>query len=250
MSHFNLIDEAWIPIRLPDGSRTELGIRDTLFRSKEIAAIEDPSPLVVAALHRFLLALLYRALAGPTSREEARTLFRQGLPDGQIAAYLDKWKERFWLFHEKWPFGQNSLIPADFQEPWNRLTAESNPTKNKILFDHTNTIVLEERLANECVRWILATMSFSIAGGRGYFPSPSANGRDVYSIGKESPADLVLFPGTSKSRGSSVRSSPLGTRPQTIAPPDAETCRLGLGRSLYMAIQNDLPQANSFGTRV
>jgi CRISPR system Cascade subunit CasA len=184
MSHFNLIDEAWIPIRLPDGSRTELGIRDTLFRSKEIAAIEDPSPLVVAALHRFLLALLYRALTGPTNREEARTLFRQGLPDGQIAAYLDKWKERFWLFHEKWPFGQNSLIPADFLEPWNRLTAESNPTKNKVLFDHTNTIVLEERLANECVRWILATMSFSIAGGRGYFPSPSANGVMCIPLGR------------------------------------------------------------------
>ena len=51
MSRYNLIDEKWIPVRFPDGSRDELGIRDTLLRAKEIATIEDPSPLVVAALH-------------------------------------------------------------------------------------------------------------------------------------------------------------------------------------------------------
>ena len=53
MSRFNLIDEKWIPVRFPDGTRDELGIRDTLLRAKEIAAIEDPSPLVVASLNRF-----------------------------------------------------------------------------------------------------------------------------------------------------------------------------------------------------
>ena len=74
MSRFNLIDEKWIPVRFPDGSRDELGIRDTLLRSREIAAIEDPSPLVVAALHRFLLAVLYRALEGPTDIDQAKAL--------------------------------------------------------------------------------------------------------------------------------------------------------------------------------
>ena len=53
MSRFNLIDERWIPVRYPNGERDELGIRDALLRSKEIATIEDASPLVVAALYRF-----------------------------------------------------------------------------------------------------------------------------------------------------------------------------------------------------
>lgn len=57
MSRFNLIDEQWIPVRFPDGSRAEMGIQDALLRAREIASIEDPSPLVVAALHRFLLAV-------------------------------------------------------------------------------------------------------------------------------------------------------------------------------------------------
>ena len=106
MSRFNLIDEKWIPVRSLDGTRDELGIRDTLLSSKEIAAIEDPSPLVVAAMHRFLLAVLYRALEGPTDIDQAKALFEAGLPGEKITAYLEKWRDRFWLFDEKWPFGQ------------------------------------------------------------------------------------------------------------------------------------------------
>jgi CRISPR system Cascade subunit CasA len=59
MSRFNLIDEKWIPVRYPDGTRDALGIRDTLLQSSEITAIDDPSPLVVAALHRFLLTQVH-----------------------------------------------------------------------------------------------------------------------------------------------------------------------------------------------
>jgi len=106
MSRFNLIDEKWIPVRFLGGTRDELGIRDTLLRSMEIAAIEDPSPLVVAALHRFLLAVLYRALEGPTDIDQAKVLFKAGLPGEKITAYLEKWRDRFCLFDEKHPFYQ------------------------------------------------------------------------------------------------------------------------------------------------
>src|SRR5712692_9979697 len=102
MSRFNLIDEKWIPVRFLDETREDLGIRDTLLRSKEIAAIEDPSPLVVAALHRFLLAVLYRSLEGPTDIDQAKVVFKAGLPGGKITAYLEKWRDRFWLFDGKY----------------------------------------------------------------------------------------------------------------------------------------------------
>ncbi|MCI0422867.1 MAG: type I-E CRISPR-associated protein Cse1/CasA, partial [Acidobacteria bacterium] len=142
MSRFNLIDEKWIPIRFPDGSRDELGIRDTLLRAKEIAAIENSSPLVVAALHRFLLAILYRALAGPTDIDQAKALFKEGLPSEKITAYLEEWRNRFWLFDEKFPFYQ---VPAyEPQEKngkkewrsWPAIAAEHNANNAKVLFDH------------------------------------------------------------------------------------------------------------------
>ena len=118
MSRYSLIDEKWIPVRFPDGTRGELGIRDTLLQSGEIEAIEDLSPLVVAGLYRFLLAVLYRALEGPTDIDQAKAFFNTGFPGEKITAYLEKWRDRFWLFHEKYPFGQNPYVPKDWIEPW------------------------------------------------------------------------------------------------------------------------------------
>jgi CRISPR system Cascade subunit CasA len=183
MSRFNLIDEKWIPVRFPAGKRDELSIRATLLRSSEIEAIEDPSPLVVAAMHRFLLAVLYRALEGPTDIEQAKAFFKEGLPRGKIIDYLEKWRDRFWLFDEKYPFGQNPNVPRDAIEPWTKLTAEYNATSNKVLFDHTDTKTPGTRAPKECARWLLSTLTFSIAGGRGYYPSPSPNAMMCIPLG-------------------------------------------------------------------
>lgn len=184
MSRFNLIDEKWIPVRFPDGSRGELGIQDVLLRAKDIAAIEDPSPLVVAALHRFLLAVLYRALAGPTDIDQAKTLFKSDFPNDKITSYLDKWRDRFWLFDEKYPFGQNPNVPKKEIEPWTKLAPEYNATSNKVLFDHTDTANPGFRQPKECARWLIATMNFSLAGGRGYYPSPSPNAVMCIPLGR------------------------------------------------------------------
>lgn len=184
MSRFNLIEEKWIPVRFLDGTRDELGVRDTLLRSKEIAGIEDPSPLVVAALHRFLLAVLYRALEGPTDIDQAKALFKAGLPAEKINAYLEKWWDRFWLFDDKYPFGQNPNVSKTEIEPWTKLTAEYNATSNKVLFDHTNTKKPGAKEPKECARWLLSTMTFSISGGRGYYPSPSPNAMMCIPLGR------------------------------------------------------------------
>lgn len=183
-SRFNLIDEPWIPVRFPDGTRAELGIKETLLLAKEIAVIEDASPLVVASLHRFLLAVLYRALEGPTDIDQAKGWFKTGLPADKITAYLEQWRQRFWLFDEKYPFGQNPNIQGKEIEPWTKLTAEHNATTNKVLFDHVDTKAPGVRTYAECARWLVSTMSFSLSGGRGYFPSPSVNGLICIPVGR------------------------------------------------------------------
>ncbi|UJP04046.1 MAG: type I-E CRISPR-associated protein Cse1/CasA [Nitrosomonas sp.] len=208
MSRFNLIDEKWIPVRFADGTRDELGIRNTLLRAKEIAAIEDSSPLVVAALHRFLLAVLYRALEGPTDIDQAKALFKEGLPSEKIEAYLGKWRDRFWLFDEAYPFGQNPNVPKNEIEPWTKLTAEFNATSNKVLFDHTETKNPGARQAQECARWLLSTMSFSLSGGRGYYPSPSSNAMMCIPLGRNLHQtlsfSLVPYPNREIMRGDSA----------------------------------------------
>jgi CRISPR system Cascade subunit CasA len=183
MSRFNLVDEKWIPVRFPDGTRDELGIQDTLLRANDIAAIEDSSPLVMASLHRLLLAVLYRAMEGPPDIDQAKQLFKAGLPDAKITDYLEQWRDRFWLFDEKYPFAQNPNVPANKSEPWTKLTAEYNATTNKVLFDHTDTRKPGKREPKECARWLLSTMCFSISGGRGYYPSPSPNAMMCIPLG-------------------------------------------------------------------
>jgi len=172
MSRFNLIDEKWIPVRFPDETRDELGIHDTLLRAKEIAAIEDPSPLVVAALHRFLLAVLYSALEGPTDIDKAKDLFRTGLPGEKITAYLDNWRDRFWLFDEKYPFGQ---VP-DFQpkewKAWTKIAAEHNADNAKVLFDHVDIKSPGSISFSAAARWLLAVQTFDLAVAKSEFVQP------------------------------------------------------------------------------
>ncbi len=196
MSRFNLIDEKWIPVRYPSGERDELGIRDTLLRAKEIATIEDASPLVVAALHRFLLAVLYRALEGPTDIDQAKVLFRDGLPGERIAAYLENWRERFWLFDEEYPFGQIPTFEPKTWRAWTVLAAEHNADNAKVLFDHVDVGAPGTISCAEVARWILATQTFSVSCGKSELShtgtAPSATAAMVLPLGRDLHDTLLL----------------------------------------------------------
>jgi len=231
MSRFNLIDEKWIPVRFPDGTRDELGIRDTLLQSKGIAAIEDPSPLVVAALHRFLLALLYRALEGPIDIDEAKALFMAGLPGEKITAYLEKWRNRFWLFDEKYPFGQIPTFEPKTWRAWTVLAAEHNADNAKVLFDHVDVETpgtISEALAT---RWILATQTFSVSCGKSELShtgtAPSATAAMALPLGRDL-HDTLLLSLAPQNREIAVADHPLWER----IPESVDYLKEGLERTI------------------
>ena len=195
-SRFNLIDEAWIPVHLPDGTRAELGIRDTLLRGKDIAVIENPSPLVVASLHRFLLAVLYRALEGPTDIDQAKGWFKAGLPADKIEAYLAKWRERFWLFDEKHPFFQIADFEPKTWRAWTVLAAEHNADNAKVLFDHIDVTRADTVSPGTAARWLLATQTFSVSAGKSELShtgtAPSATAAMALPLGRNLEDTLLL----------------------------------------------------------
>lgn len=196
MSRFNLIDEKWIPVLFLDGTRDELGIRDTLLRSEEIAVIEDSSPLVVAALHRFLLAVLYRVLEGPTDIDQAKALFKKGLPSEKITVYLEKWRDRFWLFDEKYPFGQIPTFEPKTWRAWTALAAEHNADNAKVLFDHVDVESPGTITEAAAARWILATQTFSVSCGKSELShtgtAPSATAAMALPLGGNFQDTLLL----------------------------------------------------------
>lgn len=187
MSRFNLIDEPWIPVRFPDGTRAELNLRDTLLQAKDIAVIEDSSPLVVAALHRFLLAVLYRALEGPTDIDQAKGWFRTGLPADKIEGYLEQWRPRFWLLDEKYPFGQIPDFEPKTWRAWTALAAEHNADNAKVLFDHIDVTRPGAVPPGTTIRWMLATQTFSVSAGKSELShtgtAPSATAAMVLPVG-------------------------------------------------------------------
>jgi CRISPR system Cascade subunit CasA len=95
MAGFNLVSEPFIPCLMPDGSERPFDVRDALVRAHEISQLRDSSPLVTAALHRLLLAVLHRVF-GPASLAEWRNLWADGkgrFDPFRLDAYLTRWKE-------------------------------------------------------------------------------------------------------------------------------------------------------------
>jgi CRISPR system Cascade subunit CasA len=204
MRAFNLIMEDWVPVRMLNGRLEELGIRDTLLRSKEIARIEDTSPLVVASLHRLLLAVLYRALDGPTDIDQAEQLFREGLPNDKVTAYLKTWHDRFWLFDEESPFYQ---VPdyepkadkkgAKQWRSWSALAAEHNVDNNKVLFDHVDVTHPGTIPSASAAKWLVACQTFALGGGKSEFcytrTAPSGTAVMALPLGADLHDTLVLL---------------------------------------------------------
>ena len=139
MTSFDLTAEPWIPCIDPKGRRIELGIRETLVGAHELRGIDDDSPLVVAALHRLLIAFVHRIVDGPRTMEDKRKLIRAGRFDAAaIDGYLDRWRSRLDLFDSQYPFYQVATLgDADGSaEPITRLLPERMCGNNATLFDH------------------------------------------------------------------------------------------------------------------
>ncbi|MBB4842877.1 CRISPR system Cascade subunit CasA [Paucibacter oligotrophus] len=110
---YNLLDEPWLPVRLPDGTVQAMGLLQALRRSAEITALAETSPPSLVAEYRLLLAIVHRALTasmGTWKDAQRANWYRQGLPVDALCAYLETWRERFWLFHDEHPFMQVAVL--------------------------------------------------------------------------------------------------------------------------------------------
>lgn len=163
---FDLLTQPWIPARRDD-RLVEVSLGDALLRARDFRRIEDPSPLVTAALHRFLLAILHRALDGPRDLDQARGWFRHGFPEAAVRDYLARYRHRFDLFDPAVPVYQ---VP-DFglersARSWTILAPELNSDNNKVLFDHTITARPAPLRPPEAARLLIANQTFALSAGR------------------------------------------------------------------------------------
>jgi CRISPR system Cascade subunit CasA len=158
---FNLVDSPWIPCGTLQGDIVQLGLMDTLVRAHELREIADPSPLIVASLHRLALAVLHRVF-GPSNRAAWGELWRAGhWPGTPLQRYFERWYDRFDLFHPEHPFFQAS---DERVKPKSVLHLIYSGGNNPTLFSHETdeqAIILS---APEAARALLASQTFHIAG--------------------------------------------------------------------------------------
>jgi len=167
MAEFNLIDEPWIPCIDLQGRQVEHGIRDTLFKAHELREICDDSPLVTLALHRLLLAILYRTLTGLTKFSEWKKLYQfNQLDQKTIQVYLNKWKDRFDLLSSHRPFYQMAGLEAKTAVSVSRLATECASGNNATLFDHSGDATQVDWTLAKTARQLLACQSFALGFGK------------------------------------------------------------------------------------
>ncbi|MDO4725075.1 MAG: type I-E CRISPR-associated protein Cse1/CasA [Comamonadaceae bacterium] len=142
---FNLLDEPWLPVRLADGRTKTLGLLEAFLRSAEIRALAETAPPSLVAQYRLLLAILHRALKhaypqGWKDKDRARW-WSEGFPVEAVNAYLEHWRERFWLFHPERPFMQVAALAEaeetrDKLKPWTQIALASANGNTPVVFDH------------------------------------------------------------------------------------------------------------------
>lgn len=188
---FNLLDEAWIRVRLPDNSVREVSLTDALIHAHEYVDLAGETPTQDAAVLRLLLAIpltiFYRmdveGNAGElTSSDEAilrwRDLWTQGnFPEKPVREYLSHWYERFWLFHPERPFWQVPEATMGTEYKASKLNGEISESDNKArLFplyagEQKNTLTYAK-----AARWLLYVNAFDDT-------SAKPKGKNLPSVG-------------------------------------------------------------------
>ena len=203
---FNLLDEPWIPVRLLDGTIADVGLLELLRRTTDIADLACELPTQSIAIQRLVLAVAYRVATPRDTRDWVRQ-WEDGAPTEQMIEYLERWRDRFYLFGGRFPFMQ----VADL-----RTAKDSISGLEKLIADVPNgeqffTTRHGRALAcippSEAARWLVHAQAYDpsgirsgavgdsqVKGGKGYPIGPSWCGHLglVWLKGKDLDETLVL----------------------------------------------------------
>jgi CRISPR system Cascade subunit CasA len=167
MASFGLTQEPWLPCETLDGTRVELSLFDALRCAHELRSLDDSSPLVTAALHRLLLAVLHRCF-GPRDIDEWKRLYAAGRFDPQkLKAYLTQWSDRFDLLHSTQPFYQcidENMVKFEADAPSRLVFERSNYGAPVNLFAHRPTTFDDKLGFADAARLLVAFQAFTPGG--------------------------------------------------------------------------------------
>lgn len=163
MPQFDLKKEPWIPCATADGIH-ERSLVEVLTEAHQIRELIGDSPPVTVALHRLLLAILHRVYRGPQDADDWGKLYSKGKFDSEkINGYLDKFADRFDLFHETYPFYQTTAV-RDKVKDGAVIKLYFHSGNNATLFDHTSVSSPKVLTPAEAARLVVMIQAFDTGG--------------------------------------------------------------------------------------
>ncbi|MCS6803448.1 MAG: type I-E CRISPR-associated protein Cse1/CasA, partial [Dehalococcoidia bacterium] len=165
MARFSLLDEGWIPVMRNDGTTVEVGLREALLDAPTFRGLACSNPLEQVVLIRLLVAILLRCV-GPPDAASWGSLREAGRFDPTaVGGYLDRWADRFDLFHPERPFLQTPGLPSKYFFPITKLRFVM--TRNPTLFDHTHDDLNIALTPAEATLAMLVIQQFDLGGTTG-----------------------------------------------------------------------------------
>lgn len=183
---FNLLDEPWIRVLLSDGKVREVGIRDALLHASDYVDLAGELQTQDVAVLRLLLAILYTVFS-PVDEYGHHASFsnpalalicwkklwdQHSFPAKPLEDYLDKWRDRFWLFHPRHPFWQipKADMGAKYTEYGSaKLNGEISESGNKDssrIFASYSGIGKTNLSYSQAVRWLLYINAYDDNSGK------------------------------------------------------------------------------------
>ena len=178
---FNLLREPWVRVRTQDGTIRTVSLTDALLHAHAYVDLAGEMPTQDAAMLRLLLAVLHTVFSRvdgngvPAPFEETEDallrwseLWQLGrFPEQPIRDYLDKWQDRFWLFHPERPFWQ--VPEAKIGSPFGakKLNGEVFESENKSsLFSACAGTGKESMDYPQAARWLVSLNNYDDAAAK------------------------------------------------------------------------------------
>ena len=190
---FNLLQEPWVRVRLPDDRIQEVSLTDVLVHAQDYADLAGEMPTQDAAMLRLLLAVLFTVFSrvdvkgSPAPLEKSddalvrwRDLWQLGhFPEQPLRDYLARWKDRFWLFHPERPFWQVAELRNGIEFDSKKLNGERAESGNKVpLFQSISSTQSETLTYAQAARWLIHQNAYDERGGR-----PKAGNKPRHGVG-------------------------------------------------------------------
>lgn len=182
---FNLLDEPWIRVTRLDGTSDEVSLLTVFREATDISGIHGEIASQDVAILRLLLAICHRTMGGPEDMDTWEEYWDDsGRLGRDAAAYLEGYRDRFYLRHPEHPFFQVAGIHTASGKTSDLESLIVDVPNGEPFFTTRIAQGLKSISWSEAARWLVHVHAFDPSGIRsGAVDDPQVKNGKGYPIG-------------------------------------------------------------------